>query len=138
MLGLGNFLRPHLPTHPAPSLLTQDISAWELVGGALAILALLVLASRWIWRRQRARVALAGREPGRLVPYLLSGAAALPAITLWLAWLLGRLTALSPIDRWLVAFAFAWMASPFAALALSAAGEALTRGRRARRPDNPP
>jgi hypothetical protein len=52
-------------------------------------------------------------------------------MTAWLAWGLSRFAPLSLDDLWLVALALAWVLAPFAALALSAAGEALTRvGRR--------
>ena len=100
---------------------------WDLATGFLAMAALLVLSSALIWKRHRARSV----EPDRLIPILLNGAACIPAMTAWLAWGLSRIAPLTLADRWLVALALAWVLAPFAALALSAAGEALTRvGRR--------
>ena len=117
------------PGNPAGS------APWELAGGFLAMAALLVLCSTLIWRRHRTR----SPEPERLIPLLLNGAACIPAMTAWLAWGLSRIAPLTLVDRWLVALALAWVLAPFAALALSAAGEALTRAgsRDAPQPEDP-
>ena len=96
---------------------------WDLAVGFLAMAALLVLWSSLIWRRHRTR----SPEPARLIPILLNGAACIPAMTAWLGWGLSRIAPLTLADRWLVALAVAWVLAPFAALALSAAGEAFTR-----------
>ncbi|HEX9675877.1 MAG TPA: hypothetical protein VGA07_07855 [Anaerolineales bacterium] len=96
---------------------------WDLAVGFLVMAALLVLWSSLIWRRHRTR----SPEPARLIPILLNAAACIPAMTAWLSWGLSRIAPLTLADRWLVALALAWVLAPFAALALSAAGEALTR-----------
>jgi hypothetical protein len=95
---------------------------WDLAVGFLAMAALLVLWSSLIWKRHRTR----SPEPDRLIPILLNGVACIPAMTAWLAWGLSRIAPLTLADRWLVALALSWVLAPFAALALSAAGEALT------------
>jgi len=121
----------HTPQPTAlPATLRNPVTAagsvpWDLAGGFLAMAALLVLWSYLIWKRHRTR----SPEPDRLIPILLNGAACIPAMTAWLAWGLSRIAPLTLADRWLVALALAWVLAPFAALALSAAGEALTRAR---------
>jgi hypothetical protein len=121
------------PLHRSLALLPRQAAAslfpWDLAAGLLVIVALLLMFSRWVWNRHRARAVLGAAEPDRLSPYLLNGAAAIPALTAWLIWLLGRIAPLTPLDRTLVALAVAWVLSPFAAFGLSAAGEALTRTR---------
>jgi len=98
---------------------------WDLAAGLLVMAALLILTSTLIWQRHRGRSV----EPDRLIPILLNGAVCIPPMTAWLAWGLSRVAPLTLADRWLVALALAWVLAPFAALALSAAGEAFTRGR---------
>jgi hypothetical protein len=95
-------------------------SPWDLVAGLLAAAAALLLASWLIWRHHRS----AG-EPDRLIPFLHIGAVSIPILTLWLAWLLGRFAPLAARERWLVAFALAWVLTPFTALALNAIAERL-------------
>ncbi len=111
-------------------------SAWGFGSVALALVALLLLASSVFWTLERSRAARAGAPLNRLRPFLLNGAAAIPTITAWLAWLLGRIASLSPLDQWLVALAISWIAAPFVALGLTTAGEALTGP--GRRPPAPP
>ena len=119
----------HTPQPTAlPATLRNPVTAagsvpWDLARGFLAMAALLVLWSSLIWKRHRTR----NPEPDRLIPILLNGAACIPAMTAWFAWGLSRIAPLTLADRWLVALALAWVLAPFAALALSAAGEALTR-----------
>jgi len=105
---------------------------WDLAAGLLAAAALLLLASRLIWRHHRS-----GGEPDRLAPFLRISAACIPVLTVWLGWLLGRLTSLAALERWLVAFALAWVLTPFTALPLSRAGEALIRPGFPRPPTSP-
>ena len=102
---------------------------WQATPGIVAALSLLTLSGALAgtagliaaWRPVR-------RKP-RVRPFLLNGLTALTALAIWLNYVLNQVVGKqgSPLERGLLAFALAWMLSPFAALALSSLGARLAR-----------
>ena len=123
------------------------LSGWRLDPGLLVTGSFLTLAyglsvwSVWVWRRVGRST---GKEPARGAHFLLTGLAALPALTLWLYLLPGALLVwpAGNVQRWMIALGLAWFFTPFAALGLVVLGEILgpllSRERRHDQSPSPP
>jgi hypothetical protein len=105
-----------------------QLSSGLVLAGTFVLLAYsLTIWSSLTWRWARARPNASTPASRRWALFLLDLLLAFPLLVLWAYLLVSTLAPASlPIDqRWILGLALAWIASPFAAFALVAIGDAL-------------
>lgn len=83
--------------------------------------------SAMTWRWAQGRMQANKRPTKRPATFLLNALATFPLLTIWLIVLFSVVgfAEMHTLERWLVAMGFAWGATPFIALGLTASGEVL-------------
>jgi hypothetical protein len=122
IVAIASYLSGALP------LARWHLSSGLVLAGTFVLLAYsLTIWSSLTWRWARARPGATTAASRRGALFLLDLLLAFPLLVLWAYLLVSALSPASfPIDqRWILGLSLAWIASPFAAFALVAIGEAL-------------
>jgi hypothetical protein len=110
-----------------------ELPAWSMDSGMLAALSLILLIyslsmwSAFVWRWTTAGLRTDRPAARRSANFLINILATYPLLTIWLYLLFSAtlFSGLPTTERWILAMASAWGATPFLALGLTVIGETL-------------